>query len=287
MPDIKKRPKVGHTLHSVENFITSKLGVKEDLDYSDRRSTELYGEDKDKYSKTDPARHILLSAELHRKHPVLADPLLFGHELVSNKLSGEAQDEIDQDLANNRLGKLIGSVSKSRAETEWLTKKAMPGASYLKGAPPMAFENLPDILNNSLRQRELSNNFDLEAHQERMLTTGPFADALSRHKVWRQPEPIVVAGLDTSQMKTNVKEGASTGNASADAQLKALMGVDKDVVRKLTPPTEWKRGIEHTDPLRTHDEIMKRIPPARNKEVPVTTDEPLESEASIRKRLGM
>ena len=53
---------------------------------------------------------------------MIAGPLLFGHEYVTNLLQGQREDERNQDLRNNELGRSIGRKAKSRAEVESMAR---------------------------------------------------------------------------------------------------------------------------------------------------------------------
>lgn len=115
------------TLPSAEDMVMKGLGTHEPMQYAIRRPADLgYSEgDQGPYKAL---RHLLLSAELHRTHPYLANPLLYGHEYLTNTLTGQSQDVRYKDLYNNSLGKYIGQRSTSRAESEAWAQAAMSHA---------------------------------------------------------------------------------------------------------------------------------------------------------------
>jgi hypothetical protein len=94
------------------------LGVSNTTSYAQSRPGEL-GLHGDEGGEADTMRHLLLSAELHRKHPLLAEPLLYGHEALG-EIGNQTTDELKRDLSNNELGAGISKVAKNRAEDELL-----------------------------------------------------------------------------------------------------------------------------------------------------------------------
>lgn len=107
------------TLAGLEKRITGALGVQDVLDFASSAG-EAYGDAS--RGKGDALRHVLLSAELQRTHPMLAAPLLFGHEFVTNMLQGQRADDRDMDLKNNAIGRDIGRRAKSREEVERMAR---------------------------------------------------------------------------------------------------------------------------------------------------------------------
>lgn len=130
-------PRGGNLTYPVEQAITKILGVQPALDYAQVRPSQLgypdsLGEEK-------ALRHILLAAELHRTAPRLADPLLYGHEYLTNTLTGQPLDVRYKDLQNNSIGKYIGQRTTNRADAEAWAQAAMPAADtrdYSQLYPP-------------------------------------------------------------------------------------------------------------------------------------------------------
>lgn len=110
----------------VEKAITTALGANGLVDYAERRPSELGYPDSLGAEKA--LRHMLLAGELHRLHPWLADPLLFGHEYISNVFHGQPIDVRGKDLFNNSLGKYIGQRANSRQDVENWAQAAMSHA---------------------------------------------------------------------------------------------------------------------------------------------------------------
>jgi len=109
------------SLAGLEKFAGNLLGVTDILNYAGGRPVEM-GYQGVNRGKADALRHLLLSAELERQHPMIAGPLLFGHEYVTNLLQGQREDERNQDLRNNELGRSIGRKAKSREEVESMAR---------------------------------------------------------------------------------------------------------------------------------------------------------------------
>ena len=115
----------------VERMITKKIGIDETLDWA----SQDRGYQGDSRGKGDAMRHLLLSAELQRVHPMLAGPLLYGHEYVTNVLQGQRRDDRDQDLHNNRLGREIGRKAKNRDEIERMARETLESGRAMVLSP--------------------------------------------------------------------------------------------------------------------------------------------------------
>lgn len=102
----------------VQEHVGKLVGVDEVMGYAAKRPKELGIQD-DRYGAGDAMRHLLLAAELHRLHPRIADAILYGHEGI-NILQGADLSATQQDLYNNKIGKEIAELSRSRHETEQL-----------------------------------------------------------------------------------------------------------------------------------------------------------------------
>lgn len=109
------------SLAGLEKFAGDMLGVTDILNYAGGRPVEM-GYQGVNRGKADALRHLLLSAELQRQHPMIAGPLLFGHEYVTNLLQGQREDDRNQDLHNNALGREIGRKAKTRDEVERMAR---------------------------------------------------------------------------------------------------------------------------------------------------------------------
>lgn len=132
----------GRYTFPVEKAVTRALGLGDVLDYAERRPSELGYPDSGGDEKA--LRHMLLAAELHRTHPYLANPLLYGHEYVTNVLQGQPLDVRAKDLHNNALGAYIGQRSTSREAAEAWAQTAMPAANRTDyGAPPAQMTREP------------------------------------------------------------------------------------------------------------------------------------------------
>jgi hypothetical protein len=111
----------------VEHLVARAVGASEPIDYAERRPSELGFPDSGGEEKA--LRHLLLAAELHRSHPWVADPLLYGHEYLTNTLTGQPLDVRYKDLSNNAMGKYIGQRSTSREDVERWARAALPASN--------------------------------------------------------------------------------------------------------------------------------------------------------------
>lgn len=119
--------------YGISNAVTEKLadilGVHDTVKYAMRRPSEIGvtwgGSGKRDYE--DALRHILLAAELKRTRPLLAEPLLWAHE-VSGDILGQSKEAREMDDYNNKLGVAIGRKSKSVADSELQSLNALPRA---------------------------------------------------------------------------------------------------------------------------------------------------------------
>lgn len=106
---------------TAEKTVSKTMGLGEVMDWA----TKSRGYQGDSRGKGDAMRHLLLSAELQRTHPMMAGPLLYGHEYVTNLLQGQRSDDRAQDLHNNNLGRDIGRRAKSRDEIERMARETL------------------------------------------------------------------------------------------------------------------------------------------------------------------
>ena len=95
-------------------------------------------------------------------------------------------------------------------------------------------------------------DFDVNAHHERVLNSGPFADASKRHSLWAKPSAHVDEegndlGEDAGPILTaQLVMGGGKGNTSAMQQLKALeaedaaMGIRKETSKAPDPLAPYK-----------------------------------------------
>lgn len=123
-------------IFQTERGVLNMLGIdREVIDYASVRPAMLGFPDAPRGEKTqgDALRHILLSAELHRTNPDVADAVLNAHEHLSGFLHLQDPRAKDMDLHNNAIGKEIGKVATSRAEVEALALKALPRTKTVKG----------------------------------------------------------------------------------------------------------------------------------------------------------
>lgn len=142
---------------------------------------------------------------------------------------------------------------------------------------PSLLEAFPNLIRNMSIQEHVKSKNTPDVFSDmtlKNLSTGAFADAYKRQG--RQYSPVLVAGLPIG--------AGGEGNKSATSQLQELAEQEK---AGITGPVKTApKGMVHTDALRSHEEIMKRIPPPRKKAAE-EPEQPMESEESIRKRLGM
>lgn len=131
------RDKFNNGLSVLEKHGADMLGVRDLLRYSDSRPSELgFADDPGGGGgPEDAVRHLLLSAELHRTRPMIANLLLYGHELGTNILQGQSVEDRNQDLFNNNLGRDIGLKAKSREDVERLVLDAVKSGKASLQAP--------------------------------------------------------------------------------------------------------------------------------------------------------
>jgi len=126
--------KFHNLLAGMERGVTWSLGLNDTLDWASGAPERLGLLDEHR-GKGDALRHILLAAELQQKHPMLAKPLLYGHEFGTNMLQGQRSDEREQDLMNNQIGLQLGQLAAAknwtRADLERMAMQALPKASVL------------------------------------------------------------------------------------------------------------------------------------------------------------
>ena len=121
-------------IYKTERGISGALGVDPSLfDYVSRRPSEFGFEyaPKGKRDYGDALRHMLLSAELERTNPLIAGPLLYGHEFISGVMHGQDPKARQMDLFNNQLGRSIGKTAKSRQEVELQSLLNLPKSMTL------------------------------------------------------------------------------------------------------------------------------------------------------------
>lgn len=129
--------KFHNLLAAIEHVGLSTMGLRDTLNYASNRPIEL-GYEGDHRGEGDAMRHILMAAELQRTHPLLAKPLLYGHEFVTNTLQGQPAEEREQDLYNNNIGMQLGQLANSRSDVERMARIAVKKAKIL---PPAAYGN--------------------------------------------------------------------------------------------------------------------------------------------------
>lgn len=133
----RKAVAFGHqAIFQTERGVMRLLGINpETVDYAIERPYGLgfQASSPGEKNQADALRHILLSAELYRKNPDVADAVLNAHEQLSGRLHGQDPRAREMDLHNNALGREIGQVATSRAEVEALALKALPRAKTVKG----------------------------------------------------------------------------------------------------------------------------------------------------------
>lgn len=123
--------KFHNLIAAAERGVSNVLGITDALDYASKRPGQIgYGYD-DHRGAGDAMRHILMSAELHRTHPRLAGPILWGHEFLTGTMHGQPSEEREQDLYNNAIGAQIGQIARSRDDIERMAKIAMPKSRIL------------------------------------------------------------------------------------------------------------------------------------------------------------
>lgn len=122
--------KFNNLLAGLERGTTKLLGIDEILQYASRRPNEL-GFEGEHRGAGDALRHLLLAAEMQRQHPWLAQPLLYGHEYLTNMLQGQKAEEREQDVANNQLGFGLGQQAMSRDDVERLALMSLKNARML------------------------------------------------------------------------------------------------------------------------------------------------------------
>jgi hypothetical protein len=133
----RKAVAFGHqSIFQTERGVMRMLGINpKTVDYAIDRPYELGFQTPPEGEKNqnDALRHILLSAELHRLNPNVADTVLNAHEQLSGRLHGQDPRAREMDLFNNEIGKEIGKTATSRAEVEALALKALERAKTVKG----------------------------------------------------------------------------------------------------------------------------------------------------------
>ena len=124
---------IANAMTNLEKAVGKKLGIKDVLDYAADRPAELgIARDETYGGMQDAARHLLLSAELHRTKPALADLILNSHEYITGVLNGQTAIGREQDLSNNMIGKEIGLTSKTREEVEQRVLETLPNATLIE-----------------------------------------------------------------------------------------------------------------------------------------------------------
>ncbi len=141
------------------------LGLDASLNYAAETPVD-YGLRGHNRGEGDRMRHLILSADLTRKHgPAIANALTTGHEV-----SGVVRDfdvrgfsqEDKQDLMYNAMGRTIAGVTTNRREAERLAENAVKGSRL----------HIP------------LTGFDAGQHQANQLSTGPYQHTSERQQFW-------------------------------------------------------------------------------------------------------
>ena len=156
-------------------------------------------------------------------------------------------------------------------------------------------EQLPDIFKTHMKQLALQQDFDVQEHHQRLLTTGPFLEAHTRQAIWGEeaakrlipfehinPEPINPANqVLLAGMPIGI---GGKGNTSAAQQLKTLDEEALNPAPALVVPSNRdiegvkKAGGATGDPLFSQEEIRRRLGPARQKQAPSDPNEGMDPE---------
>lgn len=125
-----------------------------------------------------------------------------------------------------------------------------PGDTYIPFGSPMNTDPVEHISNTmqKLQTGSFETQFDVEAHHQRLLRTGPYKDAADRQAIW---DRLVQERLNPSA-PTNHEEIVLMANPEAQNQMDQLMHGARTAPQSPAPVA----GMHQTEPLQgigTHD----------------------------------
>lgn len=143
--------------------------------------------------EADRMRHMALSADLHQNLPApLASALTTAHEVsgVIRDFDYRLNQEDKQDLMHNAMGARIAGVTDDRYEA------AQMAANVVRGERIHSFPQLKGKMDYGMLSKlgsillQNDPSFDVNQHQSKQLSEGPFKETFDRHKAWEEAVAI-------------------------------------------------------------------------------------------------